>query len=178
MKPLTQKEIDFIKETGWTPTVEQADEWYRTIFPKLLKEPTDSDYYINMNKSDAEKYFEKIDELCLQKYNIDLTELYKKCVDEYDEITLENDATYLFYSFFTKEELKKLTDKEATKWLKDFKYHCGYRKWDGGNLSFVNEAIMVYDNEASFYTDEDNDIWWFDEEQVNSELFTKYEVEK
>ena len=40
MKKLTKTEINFIKETGWTPAVEQCDEWERTIFVNLFNKAT------------------------------------------------------------------------------------------------------------------------------------------
>ena len=40
MKKLTKNEINFIKETGWTPAVEQCDEWERTIFVNLFNKTT------------------------------------------------------------------------------------------------------------------------------------------
>ena len=51
-----------------------------------------------------------------------------------------------------------MTDETATKWLKDFQYYFGYRKWDGGNLQYVNEAIEVYNGDRVFYLDGD-EVW-------------------
>jgi hypothetical protein len=180
MKPLTKEEIKFIKETGWTPTKHQVncDEWNNTIFPNLI-DTSLSEKYIDNEGYLVDTYSDAVRKYCLEKYNIDTYDLYKKCVDEYDAITLENDAVYLFYAFFTKEELEKLTDEEATSWLKDFKYYNGYRKWDDGNLIYVEDAISVYNNQSAFYLDEEGDIWWFerdDEEAPMPELFTKYEA--
>ena len=95
----------------------------------------------------------------MKTYNIDTIDLYKKFTEESDAISLEYEATYLFYTFFTKEELEKLTDEEATKWLKDFQYFSGYRKWDGGNLVYVNEALEVYAGTREFYEEQDGEIW-------------------
>ena len=159
MKQLTEQEIKFIKETGWTPTVEQASEWNRTIFSNIFnpaefeKKYTDEEGYL------IDPYSDKINEYVLEKYNIDTIELYKKCTEESDGISLEYEATYLFYTFFTKKELENLTDEEATEWLKDFQYYFGYRKWDGGNLSYVNEALEVYNGNRVFYLENDNSVW-------------------
>ena len=180
MKPLTEEEIKFIKETGWTPTVQQADEWERTIFSNVfsLKNNYDSaEKRLTDRKAFGKRAFEEAFKCAKEQYGLNLRELNKKCLTEWDAITLENDAIYLFYAFFTKEELEKLTDKEATKWLKDFKYDCGYRKWDDGNLEYVQEAISVYEGKTSFYIcTEDDSIWWFDYPAINTELFKKYEV--
>lgn len=177
MKPLTQKEIQFIKSTGWTPTVEQNGQWDNTIFPQNVGPNTeprtiDADGYV------VDKYAEKVHDFCLKCYGIDTYELYKKCVDEIDNITLEYDATYLFYLFFTREELEQLTDEKATKWLKDFKYYCGYRKWDRGNLGYVNEALSVYEGVFSFYVDNDNTVSCWDHEPWPLEDYTKLKVVK
>ena len=37
MKKLTEQEIKFIKETGWTPTVEKCDEWEKN-HPKMAEQ--------------------------------------------------------------------------------------------------------------------------------------------
>lgn len=144
MKRLTEQEIKFIKETGWTPTVQQCNEYSRTN-----KAP----YYIDS--------FAESQNIAREDFNIDLIELYNKTcdIDNSDGISLEYEATYLFYTFFTKEELEKLTDEEATKWLKDFKYFFGYRKWDDGNLVYVKEAIEVYEGTREFYEEYDGDVW-------------------
>ncbi len=143
MKRLTEQEINFIKDTGWTPTVQQCNEYKRTN-----KAP----YYIDS--------FAEAQNIAREDFNIDLIELYDKTcnLENSDSISLEYDATYLLYTFFTKEELEKLTDEEVTQWLKDFKYFCGYRKWDGGNLVYVNEAIEIYEGTREFF-DMNGDVW-------------------
>lgn len=146
MKRLTEQEIKFIKETGWTPTVYQMN--YNESELKRTK-------FTGMTRDGGAKAF------CqeMKKYNVDISDLYKKFTEESDAISLEYEATYLFYTFFTKEELEKLTDEEATKWLKDFQYFSGYRKWDGGNLIYVNEALEVYAGTREFYEESDGEIW-------------------
>ena len=159
MKPLTKNELRFMKETGWTPTVEQGNEWDRTIW---MDESFKSRYkelpYEDKHK-EAIKYLSLAEEYAEKEYNIDLCDLYKKCTDECDGITLENDATYLFYMFFTKEELETFTDKTAIEWLKDFKYFSGYRKWDYNCIQYVKEAIEVYEGKRVFYLEDDGSIW-------------------
>lgn len=147
MKFLKLNEIKFIKETGWTPTVYQCREYDKTIWADLC-ENKDEEFCMNL-----------IDKEAREEYAVDVHELYQKCTSEYDGITLEYDAVYLFYTFFTKEELEKLTDEEATRWLKDFKYYSGYRKWDSGNLVYVNEALEVYNGQKEFYEDHDGEVW-------------------
>ena len=158
MKQLTEQEIKFIKETGWTPTVYQCDEWYKTIWTdEHLEIGPESTY-----KERKEAYSAKYEELAFntaKKYGVDLGKLYKKCTDNSDSISLEYEATYLFYILFTKEELELLTDEEATEFLKNFQYYLGYRKWDGGNLQYVQEALEVYNRTRVFYLENDSDVW-------------------
>lgn len=158
MKQLTKEEITFIKETGWTPTVYQCSEWDRTIWTTehLSIEPMDT--YIDRRDTYSNKYY-NIAYNEAKKYGFDLDELYKKFTTECDGISLEYEATYLFYLFFTKEELEQLTDEKATKWLKDFQYFYGYRKWNGDNLRFVEEALQIYKNNRVFYLENDNEVW-------------------
>ena len=159
MKQLTENEIKFIKETGWTPTVEQCGEWGRTVFPSLFGKADFKKEYLDEDGYVVDEFSNKVNEYVLKTYNIDTIDLYKKFTEESDAISLEYEATYLFYTFFTKEELEKLTDEEATKWLKDFQYFSGYRKWDGGNLIYVNEALEVYAGTREFYEEPDGEIW-------------------
>ena len=153
MKRLTENEINFIKSTGWTPTLHQMN------YSKTEMERVEKNYPIAFKMPDdgnMEKCYRNIATL----YEVDIDELYNKTcnIEKSDGISLEYEATYLLYTFFTKEELEKLTDEEATKWLKDFKYYCGYRKWDGGNLVYVNEATEIYAGTREFF-DMDGDVW-------------------
>lgn len=162
MKALTENEIKFIKETGWTPTVEQCNEWKRTIFPSLFNQTIFKKKYLDEDGYVVDEFSNKVNEYVLKTYNIDTAVLYKKFTEASDSISLEDEATYLFYTFFTKEELERLTDEEATKWLQNFQYYSGYRKWDGGNLPYVNDAIRAHQGEIEFYEEADGDISWRD----------------
>ena len=153
MKRLTEQEISFIKDTGWTPTLHQMsyseNELKRTHLYQVQNIPVSPEMMRLQFESFANQYGFNLDDL----YN-------KTCnLENSDGISLEYEATYLFYTFFTKEELEKLTDEEATKWLKDFKYFFGYRKWDDGNLVYVEEAIEVYERTREFYEEYDGDVW-------------------
>lgn len=153
MKRLTEQEINFIKDTGWTPTLHQMgyseNELKRTHLYQVQNIPVSPEMMQLQFESFANQYGFNLDDL----YN-------KTCnLENSDGISLEYEATYLFYTFFTKEELEKLTDEEATKWLKDFKYFFGYRKWDDGNLVYVKEAIEIYEGTREFYEEYDGDIW-------------------
>jgi len=152
MKRLTEQEISFIKDTGWTPTLHQMsyseNELKRTHLYQVQNIPVSPEMMRLQFESFANQYGFNLDDL----YN-------KTCnLENSDGISLEYEATYLFYTFFTKEELEKLTDEEATKWLKDFKYFFGYRKWDDGNLVYVEEAIEVYEGTREFY-EQDGEMW-------------------
>ena len=141
MRSLTKDEIRFVKETHFTPTVYQCDEYDKTPF----------------------KDFDEAADVAKNNYNIDLKEFIDKNLniynDDSDYISLEFTATYLFYCFFTKDELKKLTDEEATKFLKDYRYYNGFRKWDSDNLRFVQEAIESYDGKRVFYLVDGTNVW-------------------
>lgn len=158
MKQLTENEIKFIKETGWTPTVEQCGEWGRTVFPSLFGKADFKKEYLDEDGYVVDEFSDKVNEYVLKTYDIDTVDLYKKFTEESDAVSLEYEATYLFYAFFTKEELEKLTDEEATKWLKGFQYFSGYRKWDGGNLIYVYEAIDIYNGARELYIQDDS-VW-------------------
>lgn len=165
MKKLTDKEINFIKETGWTPTVEQASEWDRTIFVNIFNKDEFKEKYTDEEGYLVDEFSNKVNEYVFETYGINTVDLYKKFTEESDGISLENEATYLFYTFFSKDELEKLTDEEATKWLKDFQYFFGYRKWDGGNINYVYEALDVYNGNRVFYLDDDGEVWNISKEE-------------
>ena len=99
-----------------------------------------------------------------EKYNVDLDKFLKKNISQSlndgDSISLEYVATYLFYLFFTEEELRRMTDEAATEFLKNYRYYYGFRKWDGGNLTYVNDAIRAYEGEIEFYEDTDGNVLW------------------
>lgn len=134
MKRLTDKEIKFIKETRFTPTILQCDEYDRTPF---------------RNYSQAEKAA-KVD------YGIDLAELMEKCAadDDIDEISLEYAATYILYTFFSKKELLDMKVSDALRFLMNFRYYFGYRKWDESKTAeCMTEAIQIYDGAREFYVE-------------------------
>lgn len=138
MKRLTENEIKFMKETNVSWTVCNCDEWKRTSCA---------------NREEAARVAKEV-------YHIDLDAMLRKFGD-YDGISLEYTATYLFYSFFTKEELEKLTPEEGIEWLKDMRYFFGYRKWDAESIApFIEEALEIYAGTREFYEeDDDGDIW-------------------
>ena len=139
MRRLTENEIKFIKETGVTATVIQCDEWDRSQC---------SSY------ADAEK-------LADEEYGINLDELSNVLLDaNYDSISLEYDAVYLLYTFLTCEKLENMNDSEVLEWLKNFKYWCGYRKYDI-DLAHMNrcEALEVYDGTREFYETDNGEVW-------------------
>ena len=162
MKQLTAKEIQFVKDTHFTPTVDQCAEWYRTIFTDEQIDISDKDY-ASKREAYSEKWYKVAYDYAKEKYGIDLDAFITKNNnienDDYDGISLEYVATYLFYCFFTKEELENLTDKEATEFLKDYRYYGGFRKWDGGNLTYVQEAIEAYEGTRIFYLQDDGNVW-------------------
>lgn len=157
MRKLTENEVAFVKETGFTPTVYQCREYYRTTF-----------YDMKLDKKDydpAEGYhYQLAKKVAREKYNVDLDEFLKKNISQSlndgDSISLEYVATYLFYLFFTEEELQRMTNEAATEFLKNYRYYYGFRKWDGDNLTYVNDAIRAYEGEIEFYEDADGNVLW------------------
>ena len=144
MKMLTEQEISFIKDTGWTPTVHQCNEYKRTN-----KAP----YYIDS--------FAEAQNIAREDFNIDLIELYNKTCSENncDGISLEYEATYLLYTFFTPEELLELDNSWALNWLQDFKYYMGFRKWDEKDVEVcIQEALSIYAGAREFY-EQDGEMW-------------------
>lgn len=122
MRKLNDNEIRFIKETGFTPTVFQCDEYKKTN-----KAP----FFIDS--------FSKAQDIAKDRYGIEdlgllMNELASpECADA---ISLEEDAEYLFSTFFSKDELDAMKIDEALEWLKGFKYYNGYRKC-GEDLAFI-----------------------------------------
>ena len=141
MLQLTKNEIRFVKETGFTPTVYQCDEYSRTTF---------KDY--NMaSKVAKDEYDVDLDEFIHKNIGIDL--------EDSDGISLEYVATYLFYCFFTKEELELLSPKDGLKWLQGYRYFFGFRKWDEMFTTIeINEAIEVYKGTRVFYLQDDGNV--------------------
>lgn len=162
MKPLTKDEIRFVKETHFTPTVSQCDQYYLTTYTDEHCEYEPSDTYHERRDLYSKRWEKIIKKDAKEKYNVDLDKFLDKNLNidnnDFDGISLEYVATYLFYCFFTKEELEKLTDEEATKFLQDYRYYGGFRKWDGGNLPFAQEAIEIYNGERVFYL-QDKNVW-------------------
>lgn len=137
MKRLTENEIRFIKETNVTPTVVFCEEWRRTPYSGLAEAT----------------------ERGINEYSVDIQAIMDKC-SEYDGISLEYMATYLLYTFFTQEQLESLSFDELLSWLKDFKYFCGFRKWNEYWVEIVvNEALEVYAGTREFFDDEDGEVW-------------------
>lgn len=140
MIELTANEIKFVKETKFTPTVFQCDEYYRTPFKNALE----------------------ASEVALKDYGVDLAAFLQKNLaqNDTDSISLEYVATYLFYTFFSEEELLNIFSEDALKWLQDYRYYLGFRKWDVDYVAQeITEALEIYRGEREFYTTEDNQVW-------------------
>ena len=145
MRPLKDNEIKFLKDTGFTPTVYSCDEWYRS----KLKDD-----------ADAEK------KAC--EYGIELSPFYNMLMEEYDIISLENEAAYILYLFFTNEQLAKLSDADALKFLQDWKYHCGFRKWSECDAMVArHEAERIHMGFTKVTSDSDGKLWLDYEQKVD-----------
>ena len=139
MKYLTEQEIKFLKETGFTLTILQYDEWHRC----------------------SVKSFEEATRVADRDYNISLKELVSKLNEGEDWISLEFAAGYLFYIFFTEEQLQELSNKEALEFLQNFKYSFGWRKADYQDArNAVEDALKLY-NHTYVFTHEFDDCVWY-----------------
>ena len=149
MKQLTDQEIRFIKETGWTPNFEQMD--YADF--ELKGTP-----YESLTVEEARAKFQKL----AKDYGINLDKLYLKACDpdNSDEISLEFDATYLIYTFLN---TKQLIDMDASKvlyWLQGFKYYYGFRKWTTYLAQVaIQEALEVHAGTREFYITDEGEVW-------------------
>lgn len=144
MKALTNQEIKFLKETRWTPTLYQMD---------YKKTP------LMTNKDIEIIYFHY--EILARNYKINIQTLYNKFTrdDEIDAISLEDEAVWLLYNFFTEEDLKTHNNKFFLDWLQDFQYYNGYRKWDESDvMSAINTVFEIYSGNLEFYTDDNGSV--------------------
>lgn len=119
MKALTNNEILFIKDSGWTPTIYQCDEWYKIGI-------------------DAEDFFKE-----LERYNIDGHSFLDKFFgeDEIDNMSFEDEAAYILSLFFNWGELLKMLKEDSVlEWLRNWKYYYGARKW---TKEEANDAVAV-----------------------------------
>lgn len=159
MRKLTDNEIKFIKETKWSPTLVQMSyskgELARTPFKDYEPEEAENKYVA----------------LAIQYGVGELTDLYKKTcdIDNNDAISLEFEATYLLYTFFSKDELVDLDNVWGLHWLQDFKYYFGYRKWEPFDVEIaIQEALEIYGGSREFYEcPEDGDVWNREIEKIN-----------
>ena len=142
MRLLTRDEINFVKATKFTPTVFQCDQYYLTIFES----------------------YEQAKEFAKRVYNFDLGEFLEKNIgvelNDSDSISLEMNAAYLFYCFFTKEELDKMSAEEGLAWLQDYRYFLGYRKWSPQDArNAMDEAISIHYGYSKVTVGSDNNVW-------------------
>lgn len=140
MKVLTKNEIKFVNDTKFTPSIYQCGDYDRTIFKN----------YMEARKT-ANKY-----------YGFDLDVFIEKNLDQedFDSISLEYVATYLLYTFFSKEDLMSMSPETGLKWLQDYRYWLGFRQWD---IEFVateiSEALEVYNGLREFYITAEGQVW-------------------
>jgi len=157
MRLLTENEIKFLKDTGWTPTVYQCGnrEWYRTIFCDEINEDQLSGDFTNNDE---------VQQHCAiyadEKYGIDLPAFYDDLVKDMDGISLEEEAPYIIYCLLTEEELDSKTDAELLQWLKDWKYFFGYRKADEQDARIARyEAKGLFNGAREVRTYDDGSIY-------------------
>lgn len=160
MKKLTEQEIKFIKETGWTPTLHQMgyseNELKRTHLYQVQNIPVSPEMMQLQFESFA------------NQYGFNLSDLYEKTcnLENSDGISLEYEATYLLYTFFSDDDLMHLDTAWALKWLQDFKYYFGYRNWSERDVeNAIYEALEIYGGKREFY--EENDEMWNREVEEN-----------
>lgn len=136
MKQLTELEWKFLKETRFTPTVYQCEEWPRTTL------------------NNAEDYYS-----AAAKFGINGSKLIDKLNAEEDACTIDDAAAYILYNYFTEDELSKKSDQDLLEFLCGFKYFFGFRKYAVEAIQFVRETLLqLYRHEAEFQVDDDGDI--------------------
>ena len=144
MKYLTQQEIQFMKDTGWSWTVFQCDEYIATKC---------KDY------DDAYR-------IAMEQYGVNLDALLHKSDENEDSISLEYAAGYLLYTFFTPAELEAKTDQELLEWLKDMKYFFGWRKADESDARAARyDAEKLFAGTAVFTDLGDGDVWYIEKDE-------------
>lgn len=166
MRQLTQNEINFVKATKFTPTVYQCDQFYLTTYTDERCGYEPSETYHDRREKYSKKWMKIIKKDAKERFDVDLDEFIDKnlSVDngDYDGISLEFVATYLLYTFFTKEQLENLTNEAAVEFLQDYRYFFGFRKWYAGDmhyrLPYIDEAIEIYNGERVFYVEEDHQV--------------------
>lgn len=153
MKRLTEQEISFIKDTGWTPTLHQMgyseNELKRTHLYQVQNIPVSPEMMQLQFESFA------------NQYGFDLHDLYEKTcnLENSNSISLEYEATYLLYTFFTSKELLEMNNTWALNWLQDFKYYFGFRKWFESDVEVcIQEALSIYAGTREFY-EQDGEMW-------------------
>ena len=140
MKLLNEQEIKFLKETKYSCTVFQCDEWDRCSF----------------------KNFSEASTVATNSYGIDLVELNKKLFDGGDAISLEFAAGYLFYIFFTENELQHLSSDLGLKFLQDFKYFEGWRKAEEVDAFIaICDGIRLHQGTLVFTKEFGDDEVWY-----------------
>lgn len=175
MKPLTADEIQFIKETGYTPNACMQGEWGRTIWHR---QPTLQEVVEYCTHHCISSAYDKI------SGQIFLDDLHDKFDFPYDSISLEDTAVYLFRIFFTTQELLDLlkapyayesADKHyhvtaSANWLQNWKYFMGFRKCYDADM-WVEQALdpryvmdINNDGEVIFLYDDCDEVEEEDEE--------------
>lgn len=120
---LTDNEVKFMKETSFTPTVFQLDEWERTPF-KNYDEALEAakEYGLkDLECANPENYSEDVEDL----------------------------GPYLLYRFFTAEELSTMDAKQVVRFLQDFKYYFGFRKTSESDAwKYLSIALSLFGGSA------------------------------
>lgn len=157
MTQLTDDEIRFVKETRFTPTVYQCGQYYMTSYTDERVALGD-DYAARVAEYEK-KWYGVAEKDAKERYGVDLGAFLEKSdADDSDVISLEYAATYLLYCFFTKSELERLTNDEAIRFLQNYKYYGGFRKWDYDCSLYIKEAIDAHDGLRVFYIEEDGNV--------------------
>lgn len=138
MKRLTHQEIDFIKTTRWTPTVSQCKEWGRTIFEN------ETAFYTHLKNAgiDAEIFINKF--------------LGEDCIDG---LSFEDEAAFMLFCLCDEQELLAMDDAAVLKWLQDWKYFFGARKWDTTDAQIAKSvALDLFDGDREITFSSCDDI--------------------
>lgn len=74
-----------------------------------------------------------------------LASLRRKLWDEFEDdcVATEETATWVLSHYFSLEELSAMSPDDAERFMKDWKYFCGYRKCDGWGHIYIYNAMRA-----------------------------------
>ena len=147
MKKLTELEYMVMKHFDIKPTdIQMAndDEWMPSLSAVATFCMHNNFHHIVYDKLSAYSF---------------LVVLANKLCDIEDGISLEDLAIWVLSNYLTPEELEKMSGEDVEKFLKDWKYFCGFRKCDGNGMQYKWDTFALWN--GKMVLDEDSeDIYY------------------